>query len=117
MPSVARQILEQPPRALQPAVRDRVFTAERPAVPREVDGDTRGAGAIVALAVQAVRTFTRVEEDLGKIEPPRRDAETFERFRTFAQGQRGLERGACLGPGPARQRGVPRLAVGRSGVL
>ena len=83
--------VQQSARALQPAFGDALFAAERGAVPGEPDRDASGRRLIAALAIGAKRALARIEDDLGEVEPPGREAETFERLRRFLNGEQPLE--------------------------
>ena len=98
------QALEETPRPLQPAVGHRLLAAERRRVPRQPHRQSRRAQAVAALAIAAVGALARVEHDVGKIEPPRREAKTFERLGTFLQPQHVFERLVRGFPLAVRQR-------------
>ncbi len=101
-------LLEQPARALQPAVRHGALTAERPAVGREPHRHTCGAELIAGRKKETIGALARVEHDVAEIEPPRGEAQSFERVSRLALAERRLERVASLRPRAARQR---RLAA------
>ena len=86
---------QQAARALEPALGDAFFAPERGTVPCDPDGDPGGRQLIAAAAVRAIRALAGIEHDGRQIEPPRRQAEAFERFRRFLGLHRpfeGLER-------------------------
>ena len=61
---------------------------------------------VAAAAVGAIGALARIEHDVREVEPPRRQAETFERFRRFLDRQRPFEGVLRLLPG-ARLEGHP----------
>ena len=107
--------VEQRPRALQPAAGDGMFAAKRPGVPRDPDGEARGAAAVTAIAIQPIRMLARVEYHVGEIEPPARKPQPFKGLRAFAMTKRRLERSARYFPLAARERliGDPALEGSR----
>ena len=63
--------------------RHRMLTAKRRSVPGEPRRHPRRPQAIVALTVDAVGAFARVEHRVGLIEPPRGESQAFECFGAF----------------------------------
>ena len=86
--------VQQPMSPLQPPVRNRLLAPERRRIPGEPDGHPRCPQAIVALTIDAIRAFADVEHDVGQIEPPGGEPQTFERLGIFLGLQRQFEREA-----------------------
>ena len=116
-PRVLRRIghvLEQPSRALQPAVGDRLLAAERGRIPGEPDGQARRAASIAALAVGAIGAFADVEHRVGEIEPPGGQPQPLERLGLLAfAGRQGFERLQRRVPLAAIERGLAGRETGR----
>src|SRR4030095_13949606 len=93
-----RASVEQTTRSLQPALGNAFLCTERGTVPREPDGHASRRSLIAALAVGTEGALARVEHDLGEIEPPCGEAETFERLRRFLHRQQVLENAVRLRP-------------------
>ena len=89
-----RKTLQQAMCPLQPPVRNCLLAPERRRVPGEPDGHPRRSEAVVAFTIQAVRAFAGVEHDVGQVEPPGGQAQTFERLGIFSGLQRRFERDA-----------------------
>ena len=64
---------------------------------------------IAAAAIRAERALARIEDDLGQVQPPRRQAQTFECFRCFLDREQSLEGLLRLRPGA----GLEGRATGR----
>jgi len=92
--------------ALEPAAGHGLLAAKSRGVPGKPHGHARSGRAIVALEKAAIGAFPRVEYDVGKIEPPGRKGESFERFGVVALLQAQLERLLCLLPVAALERGL-----------
>src|SRR5207253_1369801 len=92
------------PCALQPAAGHRVLAAERPAVPRDPDGEARRTRMIALVQIEPIGALTRAEDTLGIVEPPRGKPEALERCRTFTNRQRLHEQVAGVRPCAARER-------------
>ena len=90
---------QQPARALEPAFGDTLFAAERGAVPGDPDCDAGGRRVIAAAAIGTKGALARIEDDLGEVEPPRRQAQTFERFGRLLDRQQPFEGFLRLRPG------------------
>src|SRR5712671_1413042 len=78
-----RLALQEPSSPLEPPVRDRLLAAERRRIPGEPDRHPRRSQAIVALTIDAMRAFTDIEHDIGQVEPPGGEPQTFECFGGF----------------------------------
>jgi len=89
-----RTALQEPTSPLEPPVRDRLLAPERCSIPGEPYGHPRCSEAIVALTIDAIRAFADVEHDVGQIEPPGGEPQTFERVGIFVGLQRHFEREA-----------------------
>ena len=89
-----RTALQEPMSPLEPPVRNRLLAPERRRVPGEPDGHPRRSQAVVALTIDAIRAFADVEHDVGQIEPPGGEPQTFERLGIFLGLQRQFEREA-----------------------
>src|SRR6185503_17860227 len=98
MLSGVRASVEQAARPLQPALGDAFFSAEGGTVPGEPDGDAGRGILIAAVTIGAEGALTRVEHDLAAIEPPRGEAEAFERLRDLLDRQDAFERPLCVRP-------------------
>jgi hypothetical protein len=100
---------------LQPPVRNRLLAPERRRIPGEPEGHPRCPQAIVALTIDAIRAFADVEHDVGQIEPPGGEPQTFERLGIFLGLQRLFEReaGRCQSPRPSAARPVSRPLIDR----
>ena len=103
------ETLEQPVRALEPAVRDSGLAAKEKAVGSKPGGDPRRRGLVAALEVQAVRPFTGAEGEPIIVQHVAGPAEPLERFRSLLPGQRLIERNLGTLPVPVAQSG-PTLA-------
>ena len=75
----------------EPAVGDACFAAEGGAVPGQPDRHAGGRALVAAAAVGAIGALARIEHHLREVEPPGRQAETFERLRRFLNGEQPLE--------------------------
>src|SRR6476646_10681632 len=89
-----RTVRQQPMSPLQPPVRNRLLAPERGRIPGEPEGHPRCPQAIVALTIDAIRAFADVAHDLGQVEPPGGEPQTFERLRILLGLQRQFEREA-----------------------
>ena len=69
-----RTALEEPMGPLEPPVRNGLLAPERRRIPGEPDGHPRRAQAVVALTIEAIRTFADVEHDVGHDRATRRRA-------------------------------------------
>ena len=66
--------------------------------PRPADRDARRRRLIAPAAIGAERALARIEDDFGQVQPPRRQAQTFERFRRFLDREQAFEDLLCLLP-------------------
>src|SRR6266850_3216801 len=98
--------VEQPAGTVKPSPRDTFFAAERGAVPRDPDGDPRGRHQIAAVAILAIGTLPRIEDDAGEVEPPRGEAETLQCLRRLLGRQCALEGVLRLLPGSRVEGGL-----------
>ena len=105
-------------RPLEPAVRNRLLAAERRRIPGEPHGHPRRAQAIVALAIEAIRAFADVEDDVGQIEPPGGEPQTFERLGILlvCSDASNARRAACQSPRSSAARPASRPSDGSIGV-
>ena len=77
--------VEQAMGPLQPAVRRRLRSPRNAAVSQASQTATRAAPMLSPRSRQAIGALAHVEQDVGEIQPPRRDAQPFERFGRFFQ--------------------------------
>ena len=96
--------VEQLMRAPQPALRHRLLPAERGVVPADPHRHPRRANRVLAIEIQPIRAFARVEHDIREVEPPRGRREAFERFGCRVSLQRLLEGPPRVAPFAACER-------------
>ena len=87
-----RTALEEPMGPLEPPVRNRLLAPERRRIPGEPDGHPRRSQAVVAFTIEAIRAFADVEHDVGHVEPPGGEPQTFECRGIFPGLERFFER-------------------------
>jgi hypothetical protein len=106
-------IVEQAARPLQPSGGNGMLAAKCGRVPGQPYGYASGSRSIVLFVIPAVGTFARIEHDVDKIEPPRREPESFERLARLFHGKRRLERTPRAFPIGARKCGSACLDVSK----
>ncbi len=102
-----RMMLQKAARPLQPAIGNRMLSPESPGVPRQPHGHARRPRVIALAKIQTISTLSRIENEVGEIEPPRSDSQTFQRFRCFTIAECMLESRTRVHPGAPRERFVP----------
>jgi hypothetical protein len=83
--------IKQTASPLQPTVGNSTFSPKCPAVPRQPYGDARRGCLVFGFEKQTIRSFTRVEDEIGQIEPPRSESQAFQSCGSFLLTNRNLK--------------------------
>ena len=99
-----REVLDQSPRTLQPAVGYRMCTAHRAVVPREEPGDPRRLHHLAAAAAKRIRPLASGDCRVHVVLPPASDGEALEGVRRLLDRKRPPVRVLGLRPCAAPER-------------